>query len=269
MKETKRYIIRSEDCRKTIKHMKQNGIKVDCVITSPPYNISRSRRTGDKQRQLKNREKLYKCYDDTLNWNKYEDFLQDVLSGCLSVLKKDGVILLNMSYATNVETGATATKMLRTILNICFNLQLEVADIVCWKKKNALPNNRNKNKCTRICEYIFVLCREKEYCTFKSNKREIQGKVYTSYSNMFNYFEAKNNDGKNEYNGATFSIEMVANLLNMYVRDNSTVYDPFAGTCTTAVACKMENRNIKCICSEIDKEQCEYGKERLLNGYFF
>lgn len=53
MKETKRYIIRSEDCRKTIKHMKQKGIKVDCVITSPPYNISRSRRTGDKQRQLK------------------------------------------------------------------------------------------------------------------------------------------------------------------------------------------------------------------------
>lgn len=52
MKETKRYIIRSEDCRKTIKHMKQNGIKVDCVITSPPYNISRSRRTGDKQRTV-------------------------------------------------------------------------------------------------------------------------------------------------------------------------------------------------------------------------
>ena len=180
MKKTKRCIIRNEDCRKTIKHMKQKGIKVDCVITSPPYNISRSRRTGDEQRQLKNREKLYKC--------------------------------------------------------------------------------------TRICEYIFVLCREKEYCTFKSNKREIQGKVYTSYSNMFNYFEAKNNDGKNEYNSATFSIEMVANLLNMYVRDNSTVYDPFAGTCTTAVACKRENRNIKCVCSEIDGEQCEYGKERLLNG---
>lgn len=264
MKKTKRYIIRNEDCRKTIKHMKQKGIKVDCVITSPPYNISR--RIGDKQRQLKNREKLYKYYDDTLNWNEYEDFLQSVLSGCLSVLKKDGVILLNMSYATNVETGATATKMLRAILNICFNLQLEVADIVCWKKKSALPNNRNKNKCTRICEYIFVLCREKEYCTFKSNKREIQGKVYTSYSNMFNYFEAKNNDGKNEYNSATFSIEMVVNLLNMYVRDNSIVYDPFAGTCTTAVACKGENRNIKCICSEIDKEQCEYGKERLKHG---
>lgn len=66
--------------------MKQKGIKVDCVITSPPYNISR--RIGDKQRQLKNREKLYKYYDDTLNWNEYEDFLQSVLSGCLSVLKK-------------------------------------------------------------------------------------------------------------------------------------------------------------------------------------
>lgn len=49
----------------------------------------------------------------------------------------------------------------------------------------------------------------------------------------------------------------------MYVKSDSTVYDCFAGTCTTAVACKKENRNIKCIYSEIDKEQCDHGKERL------
>lgn len=48
MKKTKRYVIRNEDCRKTIKHMKQNGIKVDCVITSPPYNTSRKVRTEKK-----------------------------------------------------------------------------------------------------------------------------------------------------------------------------------------------------------------------------
>lgn len=257
----KKYIIRNEDCRKTIEHMKSRGIEVDCVLTSPPYNISR--RVGCKKRQLENREKLYKYYDDTLSWNEYKDFLQSVLYGCLLVLKKDGVILLNMSYATNVETGATATKMLNVVLSMCNELNLEVADIVCWKKKSALPNNRNKNKCTRICEYIFVLCRKSEYTTFMSNKKEIKGKVYTSYSNMFNFFEAKNNDGKNKYNNATFSVEMVRNLLNMYVRDNSIVYDPFGGTCTTAVGCMRENRNIRCVCSEIDKEQCEYGKERL------
>lgn len=58
---------------------------------------------------------------------------------------------------------------------------------------------------------------------------------------------------------------MVHKLLEMYVQDGSIVYDPFAGTCTTAVACKLESRRIACICSEIDDEQCEYGKERLIN----
>ena len=83
---------------------------------------------------------------------------------------------------------------------------------------------------------------------------------------MFNYIEAKNNDGKNPYNNATYSVDFVRNILKMYVCDNSIVYDCFAGICTTALACKKENRNIKCICSEIDKEQCDYGRERLNNG---
>ena len=105
--------------------------------------------------------------------------------------------------------------------------------------------------------------------TFKSNKhltKEIKEKGLKYYSNILNYFEAKNNDGKNSYNNATYSVDMVHNLLLMYVNDGAIVYDPFAGTCTTALACKHENRKISCICSEIDKEQCEYGKERLLNG---
>lgn len=52
----KHYIIRNEDCRKTIKTMKKKNIKVDCVLTSPPYNISR--RVGDKQRQLKKQREI-------------------------------------------------------------------------------------------------------------------------------------------------------------------------------------------------------------------
>ena len=44
------------------------------------------------------------------------------------------------------------------------------------------------------------------------------------------------------------------------------MYDPLGGIGTTVLACKKEKRKIACICSEIDKEQCEYGKERLRNG---
>ena len=167
MSKTK-YIFRNEDNKRTMKHMYEKGIQVDCVLTSPPYNISR--RVGNKQRQLQNREKLYKYYDDTKSWQEYEDFIIKTIRNCFRIIKDNGCMLMNLSYATNVETGASATNMIKLVTNACDKLNLELADIICWKKKSALPNNRNKNKCTRICEFVFVLCRKSEYTTFESNK---------------------------------------------------------------------------------------------------
>lgn len=262
----KHYIIRNEDCRKTMKHMLNNGIKVDCIITSPPYNTSRKVRT---ETEIIERKSKYKMYDDAKPFNEYIDFIILVLQKANKCLKENGTILLNMSYASSVEIGMIGSNLIKLLNEIIERTVFDIADIIVWKKNSALPNNRSSNKCTRICEFVFVLCRKYEYKTYKSNKKltkEIQEKGLKYYSNMFNYFEAKNNDGKNPYNNATYSVDMVHKLLEMYVEDNSTVYDPFAGTCTTALACKRENRKIACICSEIDKEQCEYGKERLLNG---
>lgn len=259
----KHYIIRNEDCRKTMQYMVRKGIKVDCVITSPPYNTSRKVRT---EAEIKERKSKYKLYDDSKPFDEYVKFIVSVIRTCDDCLKKNGIILLNLSYANSVELGMIGSSLIRLLYRIIDDTKFDVADIICWKKKSALPNNRSKNKCTRICEYVFVLCRKSEYMTFNSNKKitkEIPEKGLKYYSNVFNFFEAKNNNGKNEYNNATYSVEMVHKLLEMYVQDESIVYDPFAGTCTTEVACKQENRKISCICSEIDREQCIYGKERL------
>lgn len=45
---------------------------------------------------------------------------------------------------------------------------------------------------------------------------------------------------------------------------NKTVYDSFAGTCTTAVVC--DTYGVNCICSELAKEQCEFGMNRVAGG---
>lgn len=259
----KPYIIRNEDCKKTLQYMVRKGIKIDCVITSPPYNTSRKVRT---EKEIKERKSKYKFYDDSKPFDEYVNFIVSVLRDCDDCLKENGTILLNLSYASSIEIGMIGSNLIKLLNSVIEDTKFDIADIICWKKKSALPNNRSKNKCTRICEYVFVLCRKAEYMTFNSNKKmtkEIEEKGLKYYSNMFNYFEAINNDGKNPYNNATYSVEMVHNLLLMYVKNNSIVYDPFAGICTTAVACKKENRNIKCICSEIDIEQCEYGRSRL------
>ena len=62
-------------------------------------------------------------------------------------------------------------------------------------------------------------------------------------------------------NQATYSSELCRQLLDIYALPNSTVYDPFMGTGTTAVACNQMNLNY--IGSEISLKQCEYAKERI------
>ena len=78
---------------------------------------------------------------------------------------------------------------------------------------------------------------------------------------MFNFVEAKNNDGINDLNKATYSVELCEKLLNIYAQPNSVIYDSFNGTGTTGVAALKLGHSY--IGSEISKEQCEFSINRL------
>ena len=81
------------------------------------------------------------------------------------------------------------------------------------------------------------------------------------YENITNFIEAKNNDGSCPLNKATYSSELCEKLLKMYAPENATVYDPFMGSGTTAVACYRMGLN--CFGSELSKAQVEYSQDRL------
>ena len=83
------------------------------------------------------------------------------------------------------------------------------------------------------------------------------------YANYFNFIEAKNNDGSNKLNKATYSTELMLRLMEIYVKKGSLVYDPFSGTCTTQNACVLYGCDY--IGSELSEAQVEFGLERLEN----
>ena len=85
--------------------------------------------------------------------------------------------------------------------------------------------------------------------------------LFRSYENIFNFIEAKNNDGSTKLNKATFSSELVCKLLDIYAKPNSLVYDSFMGTGTTAVACVKSGMNY--VGSEISDKQCDYAEKRI------
>ena len=123
----------------------------------------------------------------------------------------------------------------------------------------------SKNKLTRIVEDVFVFCRRKEYMTFNSNKQvvSLSKRGQKNFENVYNFIEAKNNDGACNLNKATYSSDLCMKLLNIYAKPNSIVFDPFIGTGTTAVACKKLGHSY--IGSELSSNQCNFADNRILN----
>lgn len=250
--------IYNEDCLQTMKRINKAGGKVDIVLTSPPYNTGRN--SGNIERGMDNHEIRYDIYLEQRNIDEYTNWTIDIFNHYDSILKKNGCILYNMSYGNE-----NPEQMYLTIAEVINKTNFTIADTIIWKKKSALPNNVSHNKLTRICEFVFVFCRKDEYKTFITNKQvKSQSKTGQSfYENIYNFIEAKNNDGANKLNKATYSSELCEQLLNIYAKPNSIVYDSFNGTGTTGVAYVRLGLNY--IGSELSEEQCKFSIERL-NG---
>lgn len=254
--------IYNEDCRKTMAEM--YGHSVDIVLTSPFYNTNKKagKHSTIENTSVKDGQYNYVRYDthiDNMTDIEYCEFTVDVFNGFSRVLKPNGVVLYNLSYGAENTEG-----MFKAVNCIITRTEFAIADVIVWKKRTAFPNSCSPNRLTRTFEFVFVFCRRSELKTFKMNKRVTSYRAtgQAAYENIPNFVEAKNNDGVCPYNKATFSTDLVEKLLDIYaVGDDVTVYDPFIGSGTTAVACKKKGFN--CIGSEISKNQCAWAMKRL------
>lgn len=241
----------NEDCMNT---MQRYCGAVDCILTSPPYNTSR------KGSSLTNAGSniRYDEFNDCRPNEEYIEWTVDLFNAFNNVLKPNGSVLYNLSYsAENVSL------IWLTVAAIIERTPFDVADCIVWKKPSAVPNSESTNKLTRICEFVFVLCRKSELSTFCCYKEKgIQrpnGQQH--YKNYFNFIEAPNNDENCPIHKATYSSLLCRKLLLLYTKEGDLVYDPFVGTGTTAVACHIEKRNY--IGSEISQRYCEWANKRL------
>lgn len=241
---------------------------VSIILTSPPYNNSKHTYT---ELSRSRHESRYDVYIDTGSHKDYIKWTEKLFNEFDRILCKNGVVLYNINYGTGYDN--TCDNLIDIIHTIITKTDFMVADIIGWKKPSALPNNTSSNKCTRIFELVFVLCRKSENKTFISNKgvkstNEKTGQNF--YENMFNFIEAPNNDGSCKLNKATFSSDLVVKLLEMYAgRKTGIVYDPFIGTGTTAVGVLQfnyrYNRKYSYVGSELSHDQVKYAYDRLNN----
>lgn len=252
--------IYNENCISTLERMENNN-GFDFIITSPPYNTNVKANAKNNTLTVNVKENQYTYarydgYDDSRTNEEYCDFIANLFKQIKLKMRPNGCVLWNASYGN--ENADALFLSLTTIINQGFS----IADVISWKKTNALPNTSSSNKATRICEFVYVICRKEEIKTFKANKKESSRREsgQIMYRPFVNFIEARNNDGSNPYNKATFSIEFVQKLIELYV-GGGIVYDPFMGTGTTAVACKK--MGIDYIGSELSQNQVQYALKRI------
>lgn len=264
MTESKINKIYNMDCLDCMAYMCKNNIKADIVLTSPPYNASRGVNT---ELALATGQRKYDLYTDSKTRAEYGAWLSEVFNSLDSCLAENGVILLNISYDNDTHSDCPGLDgLIHTLSDISNSTPFIFVDKIIWKKERSLPNNTSPNKLTRITEDVYVLSRKSEVSNYRVNKPKAgfskrTGQAY--YKSVLNYIEAKNNDGKNDLNNATYSIELCEKLLSLFAPEDGLVYDPFMGTGTTAIACV--NLGLDYIGSEISASQCTFAKNRLAN----
>lgn len=255
----------NEDCFETMKRIGEPLI--DVILTSPFYNTNK--KAGKSKTLLNTTVKAgqynYVRYDthvDNMSNQEYTNYTVKLFNEFDNILNPNGCILYNLSYGAENTSG-----MFEAINGIIQMTNFTIADVIVWKKSSAFPNSCSPNRLTRICEFIYVICRKDEMKTFHANKSVVSTRKtgQKMYENVFNLISAKNNDGECPYNKATYSSELCEKLLSIYATKNAYVYDPFMGSGTTAVACKRTG--LDCIGSEISANQVRFAQERLCKEF--
>ena len=154
-------------CEDAMRSIEQNS--VDIILTSPFYNTNKKAGKNTTLNNVVNSGYTHVRYDTLVDNMSNEEYCNKCVEWFNSfdiILKNNGVILWNVSYGSeNPEC------MYLSLAEIIKNTNFTIADTIIWKKHTALPNNMSSNKCTRICEFVFVFCRKNELLTFDCNKK--------------------------------------------------------------------------------------------------
>lgn len=242
------------DCLELMKTIESGSI--DCILTSPPYNICTKRKDCYYNNGYNHIDNLSQEDYINLRVQEFKEFER--------ILKEKGVVLYNLSYHNE---NPILPIILISELHKKTNFTL--ADIITWKKKTSIPFQTSPTKLSRICELIYVIVNKDFLHNFDTNKEISKINERTKqkfYKNYTNFIEAENNDKIKTTHKATFSQDLVNKLINIYVKEVEVILDPFMGIGTTGVACKNLNRQF--IGIEKDDKYFEIAKNRLeLNSY--
>ena len=224
--------IYNEDYKKTIRRMKKNKIKLDAVITDPPYGVSRKHQLGYSNMGRSGMN--YGEWDYNFDQKKWIREVSDLI-------KPGGTIIIFNDW-----------KNLGVISEQLEKCGFIIKDIIRWIKTNPMPRNVDR-RYVNDCEFAVWAVKEGKPWTFNKPKDigYLKPEIITGVVP----------GGKKRLHPTQKHMEVMERLIEIHTNENDLVYDPFMGSGTTAVACKNKNRNV--IGSEIDEKYYKILMERI------
>ncbi len=213
------------DCLAEMDELILEGVKVDAIITDPPYNIARKN----------NFHTMGRSGIDFGEWDKGFD-LFSYIDKCYKLLNKNGSFIIFNDW-----------KNLGDISKYAENLGFITKDMIRIRKKNPMPRNRDRRYITDYeCAIWFTMPKAKWVFNRQDEKYE-RPEFCCSIEKGFHPTQK--------------NLKLMEWLVKIHSNKNDMILDPFMGSGTTGVACKNLNREF--IGIEMEDKYFNTAKDRI------
>lgn len=223
-----------DDSYNKVHELQRLNIKVDHIITDPPYNISQDNNFSTMKSA--NRHGV-----DFGEWDKEFD-MTSWISEYEKILDKNGSMIIFCSY-----------RFISKIIEKLENSGMVVKDILQWRKSNPMPRNINRRY---VQDTEFAIWAVKKGAKWVFNKPN-------NISYLRSQFIAPVVAGKERTIHPTQkSLSVMEQIIQIHTNHNQVVLDPFMGSGTTGVAALKNGR--KFIGIEIENIFFDICKNKIL-----
>ena len=241
------------NCIDAMKVLIEEGLQVDLVVTSPPYNVDLGNNKYNKN--------PYNLYNDNKEHKEYLRWLEKIFRETYKLLKNGGRVCINIGDGKNgaIPTSSDIIHFMSTKLNY-----IPMSHIIWNKSQTGIRTAWGSFK-SPSCpsfptpfEHILIFAKENKKIQYKGNT-DLTKQEFIDWSLSLWNFAPETNQRKIGH-PAMFPVELPLRCIKMLSYVGAIILDPFMGAGTTGIACKKTGREF--IGIELDEHYFEIAKNR-------